>query len=113
MLNESLGLFQESKNIRLEVTGRFKETLTEVGFDPLYGARPLRRAIMIILEETLAQALLSNKLISGDHTLIDVDLRGDVNILLGLAKLNVSDTLPRKKIFSEEGDFGPTLTTSR
>eukprot|EP00933_Yihiella_yeosuensis_P042845 TRINITY_DN37508_c0_g1_i2.p1 TRINITY_DN37508_c0_g1~~TRINITY_DN37508_c0_g1_i2.p1 ORF type:complete len:1026 (-),score=279.89 TRINITY_DN37508_c0_g1_i2:176-3253(-) len=44
--------------MRIALTGRFKEHVVEAGFDPTYGARPLRRAITRLLEDTLAEHLL-------------------------------------------------------
>merc|ERR1711972_64802 len=47
------------KGIVLEVTEKFKVRLVEEGYNPSYGARPLRRAIMRLLEESLAEDFLS------------------------------------------------------
>jgi len=49
------------KGIILEVTEKFKHRLVEEGYNPSYGARPLRRAIMRLLEESLAEDFLSQK----------------------------------------------------
>jgi ATP-dependent Clp protease ATP-binding subunit ClpB len=56
-----LGLRQRllDKGYKLEVSGRALEQLAKVGFDPVYGARPLKRAIQHELENPLATALLS------------------------------------------------------
>ncbi|MEL6495142.1 MAG: ATP-dependent Clp protease ATP-binding subunit, partial [Cyanobacteria bacterium J06623_7] len=50
------------KEITLEVTDKFKERLVDEGFNPAYGARPLRRAIMRLLEDVLAEEILSGRL---------------------------------------------------
>ncbi|NMF83619.1 ATP-dependent Clp protease ATP-binding subunit [Nodosilinea sp. P-1105] len=68
------------KNIQLEVTERFKERLVEEGYNPSYGARPLRRAIMRLLEDTLAEEILSGRLGDGDTATVDVDDNGKVTI---------------------------------
>ncbi len=68
------------KNIHLEVTERFKERLVEEGYNPSYGARPLRRAIMRLLEDTLAEEILSGRLGDGDTATVDVDDSGKVTI---------------------------------
>ena len=68
------------KNISLEVTERFKERLVEEGYNPSYGARPLRRAIMRLLEDTLAEEILSGRLGDGDTATVDVDENGKVTI---------------------------------
>jgi ATP-dependent Clp protease ATP-binding subunit ClpC len=68
------------KNIALQVTERFKERLVEEGYNPSYGARPLRRAIMRLLEDTLAEEILSGRLGDGDTATVDVDESGKVTI---------------------------------
>jgi ATP-dependent Clp protease ATP-binding subunit ClpC len=50
------------QEITLQVTERFKDRLVEEGYNPSYGARPLRRAIMRLLEDTLAEEILSGRL---------------------------------------------------
>lgn len=67
--------------IEIEVTENFKNHLVEVGYDPSYGARPLRRAIMSLLEDGLAEAMLSGQLREGDTALVDVDENGQVKLL--------------------------------
>lgn len=79
MLREVLKRLAE-KNITLTVSDRFKEHLAEVGYDPNYGARPMRRAIMNLLEDALAEAMLSNQLKSGEHALVDLDADNQVKI---------------------------------
>jgi ATP-dependent Clp protease ATP-binding subunit ClpC len=68
------------KEITLDVTERFKERLVEEGYNPSYGARPLRRAIMRLLEDTLAEEILSGRLGEGDKATVDVDESGKVII---------------------------------
>ena len=68
------------KHIYLQVTDRFKERLVEEGYNPSYGARPLRRAIMRLLEDTLAEEILSGRLVDGDTATVDVDESGKVTI---------------------------------
>ncbi len=54
------------KDINLKVTDAFKERLVDEGFNPAYGARPLSRAIMRLLEDVLAEEILSDRLSEGD-----------------------------------------------
>jgi ATP-dependent Clp protease ATP-binding subunit ClpC len=68
------------KGIALEVTERFKERVVQEGYDPSYGARPLRRAIVRLLEDSLAEALLSNQITDGDTAVVDVDDDGQVTV---------------------------------
>ncbi|MDJ0798996.1 MAG: ATP-dependent Clp protease ATP-binding subunit [Calothrix sp. MO_167.B12] len=72
MLTEVNGRLTE-KGINLEVSDRFKELVVKQGYDPSYGARPLRRAIMNYLEDSLAEAILSGEIKSGDTAFVDVD----------------------------------------
>ncbi len=55
----------EEKELTLEVDVSVRNLLTEEGYDPVYGARPLRRAVMRLLEDTLAQQCLSKPLYPG------------------------------------------------
>ena len=71
------------KGIQLEVTDRFKTRLIEEGYNPTYGARPLRRAVMRLLEDSLAEEVLSEKIKSGDTAVVDVDDDNKVKVLLG------------------------------
>jgi len=54
-----LGRLSE-RALDVTLSARFKEKVVEEGFDPAYGARPLRRAITRMLEDTLAEHVLSN-----------------------------------------------------
>ena len=74
------------KEIDLEVTDKFKERLVDEGFNPAYGARPLRRAIMRLLEDVLAEEILSGRLGEGDTAVVDVNEEGKVKILPQLKK---------------------------
>jgi len=79
LLREVFGRLTE-KDITLEVSDRFKEKLVEEGYDPNYGARPLRRAIMRLLEDALAEAMLAGELKEGDRAYVDLDEAGQVKI---------------------------------
>ncbi|MEA5463250.1 ATP-dependent Clp protease ATP-binding subunit [Leptothoe sp. PORK10 BA2] len=79
LLKEVFGRLTE-QGITLEVTEKFKERLVEEGYNPSYGARPLRRAIMRLLEDTLAEEILSSRLKDGDAAVVDVDDKGKVVI---------------------------------
>jgi len=82
MLREVFGRLQD-QGIVLEVTERFKDRLVEEGYNPSYGARPLRRAIMRLLEDSLAEEILSGRVKEGDTALVDVDTDGQVKVLQG------------------------------
>ena len=72
MLKEVFGRMLE-KGIALSVTEAFKERLVEEGYNPSYGARPLRRAVMRMLEDSLAEEFLSGRIGDGDSALVDVN----------------------------------------
>ena len=72
MLKEVFGRMAE-KGITLTVSEAFKERLVEEGYTPAYGARPLRRAVMRLLEDSLAEEVLSGRIKDGDHAEVDVD----------------------------------------
>lgn len=69
------------QGITLEVTQRFKDRLVEEGYDPSYGARPLRRAITSLLEDCLAEEILSGGLKDADTVVVDVDDEGKIQVL--------------------------------
>ena len=72
MLREVFNRMKE-KGILLSVTEAFKERLVEEGYNPAYGARPLRRAVMRLLEDSLAEEFLAGRLKEGESALVDVD----------------------------------------
>ncbi len=70
----------QDKGIKLNVTDAFKERLVEEGYNPSYGARPLRRAVMRLLEDSLAEEVLSGRIKDGDNALVDIDDNKKVTI---------------------------------
>lgn len=60
----------KERDIILEVDVAVRSLLTEEGYDPIYGARPLRRAVMRLLEDTLAQQCLSKTLYPGTRLIV-------------------------------------------
>ncbi len=63
----------KDKGISLSVSEGFKERLVEEGYNPSYGARPLRRAVMRLLEDSLAEEVLSGRIKDGDKAEVDID----------------------------------------
>ena len=59
------------RGITFELTAAASEWLAEEGFDPVYGARPLRRAIQRSLEPPLSRAILAGEFQEGDHVVVD------------------------------------------
>ena len=64
----------------LEVTDSVKEKLTDEGFNPIYGARPLRRAIMNLLEDNLAGEFLEKEMEPGTNIVVNLDESQKVSI---------------------------------
>ncbi len=60
------------RDLKLEVSEAALDRLGEAGFDPVYGARPLKRAIQHQVENPLAQAILSGQFLPGDTVRVDV-----------------------------------------
>jgi ATP-dependent Clp protease ATP-binding subunit ClpC len=71
----------QSKGISLEVTEAFKDRLVDEGYSPTYGARPLRRAVMRLLEDNLAERLLHGEIKEGDSVIMDCDSNGAIQVL--------------------------------
>ncbi|KVH98912.1 AAA+ ATPase domain-containing protein [Cynara cardunculus var. scolymus] len=71
------------KEIELQVTERFRDRVVEEGYNPSYGARPLRRAIMRLLEDSMAEKMLAREIKEGDSVIVDVDSEGNVTVLNG------------------------------
>ncbi|KAI3929525.1 hypothetical protein MKX01_025693 [Papaver californicum] len=67
-----------AKKIKLQVTTSFRDRVVDEGFSPTYGARPLRRVIMRLLEDTMAEKMLSGEIKEDDSVTIDVDTNGNV-----------------------------------
>jgi ATP-dependent Clp protease ATP-binding subunit ClpB len=65
-----------ARDFTLSVTNAAKDYLSEVGFDPQFGARPLKRAVQKHLEDALAQKLLAGELVPGQRIEVDRDDTG-------------------------------------
>ncbi len=64
------------RQLRLELTEKARDFLAEAGYDPVYGARPLRRALQHHLQDKLAPLILEGKFKEGDTVLVDADTGG-------------------------------------
>ena len=62
----------EEKDIKISLTQNAKEYIAKIGFDPVYGARPLKRAIYEIVEDKLADLILEDKI--GEGSVIEFDV---------------------------------------
>ena len=61
------------KKISIDITEDAKALIIDNGYDEKYGARPLRRSIERLLEDPLAEALLSNEVNEGDSVIVDIE----------------------------------------
>jgi ATP-dependent Clp protease ATP-binding subunit ClpC len=71
---------EQQHNITAELTDTFKDKVLEEGFDPKFGARPLRRAISRLLEDELSTSLLNDPFVAGEKVVIDIDDDGKVAV---------------------------------
>jgi ATP-dependent Clp protease ATP-binding subunit ClpB len=74
---ERLGRRLSARRLTLTVTPAAKEWLALTGFDPVYGARPLRRLVQSSIGDKLAKALLSGQVTDGDEVIVDLDSASD------------------------------------
>jgi ATP-dependent Clp protease ATP-binding subunit ClpB len=65
------------RRLTLEVTPAAREWLAVTGFDPVYGARPLRRLIQSAIGDKLAKSLIAGEIADGDKVLVDIDESAD------------------------------------
>lgn len=63
----------KENNLTIEVSEKAKEWLVKKGFDPMYGARPLRRVIQKEVEDSLSEEILKGSISPGDVVLVDVE----------------------------------------
>ena len=61
------------RRITVQATDAAKDWLALTGFDPVYGARPLRRLIQTTIEDQLARRVLSGEVLEGDTVTFDID----------------------------------------
>ena len=64
------------QNLSIELTDAAKELLADRGFDPVLGARPLRRAVQRDIEDALSEKILFGEIASGSHILVDAQGEG-------------------------------------
>jgi len=68
------------RQITVALTEAFEDQLISAGYDQRYGARPMRRAIARLVEDSLAEAILVGTVQDGDALLLDVDEDGQVQV---------------------------------
>jgi ATP-dependent Clp protease ATP-binding subunit ClpB len=86
IINIQISMLQRrlaGRNLTIELTENAKKYISRAGYSPVYGARPLKRAIQKIIEDNLAMKLLDGTLVEGDHVFVDVNPSGEVVIAKG------------------------------
>ena len=89
------------QNLSIELTDAAKELLAERGFDPVLGARPLRRAVQRDIEDALSEKILFGEIATGSHILVDAQGEG----LLGeftFTAIPGAARLPKAKVQERE-----------
>ena len=71
LLLKSVAKLLAERQITLELTPAAKELQLREGYDPAYGARPLRRTIQRLIQDPLALQILEGKVLPGDHVRVD------------------------------------------
>ena len=79
------------RKISLELTDGAKELLFTQGYDPNFGARPLKRAIQKLVQDPLALKILDGEVLHGDHVIVDADKKA------GKMKFEVSQRVGEKE----------------
>jgi ATP-dependent Clp protease ATP-binding subunit ClpB len=78
------------RRISLDVSDSAKRHLVKVGYDPIYGARPLKRAVQRELETQLGRKILGGEVKDGDRVFVDYDERsGTLTFTTGLPQFPV------------------------
>jgi ATP-dependent Clp protease ATP-binding subunit ClpB len=75
---ESLRKLLAERKVRVELTSAAKQLLFRRGYDPSFGARPLRRAIQKLIQDPLALKMLEGEVLPGDAVVVDADLEKGV-----------------------------------
>jgi ATP-dependent Clp protease ATP-binding subunit ClpB len=70
---EDLRRLLADRKISLELTDAAKELLFTEGYDPNFGARPLKRAIQKLVQDPLAMKILDGQVLHGDHVIVGAD----------------------------------------
>jgi ATP-dependent Clp protease ATP-binding subunit ClpC len=92
LMVERVGKQVHQQGMELTLSLEAKELIAKEGFDPTYGARPLRRAVQRMIEDPLAEEILAGNFKDGDVILADVK-DGDV-VFVKTEKKAGGDTIP-------------------
>jgi ATP-dependent Clp protease ATP-binding subunit ClpC len=81
LIETAAAQLREQRQIELSVTPAFRDKVIKEGYEPRYGARPLRRCITRLLEDSLAEAILCGQVKDGDRIVLDVDSHDGVVVM--------------------------------
>ena len=86
MLLKSVEKLLAERQITLELTPAAEELILREGYDPAYGARPLRRTIQRMIQDPLAMQILEGKVLPGEHVRVDRNGKKDAVRFASAAK---------------------------
>ena len=87
----------EELGFTLEITDELKSHLVEVGYDPQYGARPLKRALQKWIDDYVTEFIIENDPKSGSILKIDYESENDRSMVSDLSKIEIKTTKRKKK----------------
>ena len=73
---DNVGKLLKDRKVKLEVTPAARDALITEGYDPQYGARPMKRAIQRLVQDPLALKLINGEFSDGDTILVDAASEG-------------------------------------
>jgi ATP-dependent Clp protease ATP-binding subunit ClpC len=93
------------KDIHLSLTFRFRDYVIQNGYNPSYGARPLRRTIARFLEDTLAEKMLRKEIKEGDSVVVDINVDEGNVVVLNPKNVKREDLFISSVDHSDVGDY--------
>jgi len=97
----------EEQGLRLDITNRVKLKLVEEGYNPAYGARPLRRAVMRLIEDKIASKFLEESPEGKVNIFIDLDETGEVEVTLLPLQQSATTTESESRPLLTDNDLLP------
>jgi ATP-dependent Clp protease ATP-binding subunit ClpB len=94
---EDLRRLLADRKISLELTDAAKELLFTEGYDPNFGARPLKRAIQKLVQDPLAMKILDGEVLHGDHVIVDADKKAGKMTFKVSERVGEKEPAPAKK----------------
>ena len=98
------------QNLSIELTDAAKELLADRGFDPVLGARPLRRAVQRDIEDALSEKILFGEIATGSHILVDAQGEG----LLGeFTFISIPGAARLPKVKTQDGEQATQIDSAK